>query len=68
MTKQHWKQGGIEPEVEELLTDPIVALVLRRDRITLDDVWDAIRAAGAAGREPPPAVRRQSPVAEPRPA
>ena len=43
MISKLWRVGGVEPEVEELLTDPIVELILRRDKITLDDVWSAIR-------------------------
>ncbi len=43
MNNKRWRVGGVEPRVEDLLTDPIVDLILRHDRITLDDVWAAIR-------------------------
>ena len=44
-TTQHWRTGGIEPTVQDLMSDPIMALMLRHDRITPDDVWAAIRGA-----------------------
>jgi hypothetical protein len=33
-----WGRPGVEPEIEEALADPIVLLVLRRDRLTPADV------------------------------
>ena len=44
-----------EPPIEELLADPILHLVLRRDRLELADAWLAIvdarqRLASGAGR------------------
>lgn len=45
MNDKRWRRGGVEPRIEELLTDPIVGLVLQRDRITLDDVWAVIHKA-----------------------
>ena len=45
MINNRWGNGGVEPRVEELLTDPIVGLILRHDRITLNDVWAAIHKA-----------------------
>ncbi len=44
MISKQWRFGGVEPKVEDLLTDPIVELILRRDRITLEDVWTVIRS------------------------
>jgi hypothetical protein len=29
-----WREGGIEPSLEDVMSDPIVRLVLRRDRLT----------------------------------
>lgn len=40
---QTWEQG--EPSVADLLSDPIVELVLRRDGLTRRDVWRAVEAA-----------------------
>ncbi len=45
VNNKRWRRGGVEPGIEELLTDPIVGLVLQRDRITLDDVWAVIYKA-----------------------
>lgn len=38
-----WLKG--EPHLQELLTDPIVHLVMRRDNLGPDDVWMAIDQA-----------------------
>lgn len=40
--------AGIEPPLRELLADPIVHAVMRRDRIGPDHVWSAVRAARRA--------------------
>ncbi len=45
MNNERWRRGAVEPGIEELLTDPIVGLVLQHDRITLDDAWAVIYKA-----------------------
>jgi hypothetical protein len=42
---QEYREAGIEPRVEDLMNDPIVHLILRRDRITLADTWAAVTDA-----------------------
>ena len=37
--------GNLEPSLEELLNDPIAALIMARDRITPDIVWSQVREA-----------------------
>jgi hypothetical protein len=44
VNNNRWVEAGIEPKVEDLLDDPIIDLILQHDRISLDDVWAAIRA------------------------
>lgn len=41
-TKPDWSRAGIEPRLDEILNDPIVHLLMRRDRLTPSDVWGAI--------------------------
>lgn len=50
-TRDDWLLG--EPQVHDMLTDPIVRLVMRRDNLGPADVWTAIDRARAAlrGRE-----------------
>ena len=36
---QDWGSGGIEPSLEELMNDPIMHLLLRRDGLTSKAVW-----------------------------
>lgn len=31
-----------EPEIEELLADPILLAVLERDGLTVEDIWDVV--------------------------
>ena len=38
-----WLQG--EPSLQEVMSDPIVHLVMRRDGLTPEDVWPVILAA-----------------------
>jgi hypothetical protein len=40
-----WEQAGIEPSIQELMADPIFELILKRDRLVIDDVWFAVEAA-----------------------
>lgn len=37
--------GGIEPEVDDMLRDPIIAMVMRRDRVTADEVRSLIQSS-----------------------
>jgi hypothetical protein len=42
---QDYREAGVEPSVEDLMSDPIVHLILRRDRITPADTWTAVTDA-----------------------
>ena len=48
-----WLSG--EPPIHEMLRDPIVRLVMRRDKLGPADVWAAVERGRAAlyGREEP---------------
>ena len=37
--------GNLEPPIEELLNDPIAALLMASDRITPDTVWSQVERA-----------------------
>ena len=39
-----WFEAGVEPDVEELLSDPLVGIVLSYDGLTRDDVRAVVRA------------------------
>jgi hypothetical protein len=49
-TRNDWLKG--EPQIREMLTDPIVRLVMRRDNLDPSDVWAAVHRARAAMYEP----------------
>jgi hypothetical protein len=38
-----WEAG--EPTLDELLSDPIMDFILRRDRLTRRDIWRAVDGA-----------------------
>jgi hypothetical protein len=40
-----WARAGIEPSLDEILSDPIVGVVMARDAVTADEVRAAMRAA-----------------------
>jgi hypothetical protein len=44
-SKQFWSSYGIEPDLTEVMADPLVHLVMRRDRIGQQDVWQAVAEA-----------------------
>ena len=44
-----WNGAG-EPAVAELLADPMIDLLLRRDGLTRDEVWAAVEQARLALR------------------
>ena len=55
-----WQESGVEPSLAEVMTDPIIHAVLRRDRLTVEQVLDALAdvsgtlrpAAGPPSDEP----------------
>jgi hypothetical protein len=42
---RRWERGGEEPSLEELLFDPVVESVLKRDGLTREDVMAVMEAA-----------------------
>lgn len=40
--------GGVEPHLDDMLSDPIIAMVMQRDRVSPDDVMSVMRAAARA--------------------
>lgn len=44
-SRSDWSRAGIEPSLEEVLEDPIVSLLLRRDGLTSYDVRRVTDAA-----------------------
>ncbi len=40
--------GGVEPQLDDMLSDPIIAMVMQRDRVSPDDVMSVMRAAARA--------------------
>ena len=41
--KHRFDSAGLEPSLEELVADPVVRLVMRRDGLSEADIWGAIR-------------------------
>lgn len=48
--KNRWATAGVEPTLAEILSDPILHQVMRRDRLNPDMVRAAIRAGQDALR------------------
>ena len=43
MTQNYnYREAGAEPTVEELMADPIMHLILKRDGIAAADTWEAV--------------------------
>ena len=45
MTMAKWSQRGEEPDLKDLLNDPIVELVMARDNLKGDDVLQVVEKA-----------------------
>ncbi len=45
-----WREAGTEPDLAEMLSDPLVHRVMRRDGVTLAELRDVIARARAALR------------------
>jgi hypothetical protein len=42
-----WGRPGVEPQVEEIVHDPIVQLIMRRDRLTVAQIMATVTRARA---------------------
>lgn len=62
-----WGKAGVEPSVEELMADPMAALLLRRDGIGRGDVLAAVADARRALATAPPAPPTDAPTWPPAP-
>jgi len=51
-----WGRPGVEPQVEEIVHDPIVQLIMRRDRLTVAQIMATVTRARARLRSDPKAV------------
>ena len=40
--ERDWRRAGIELALQEVMAEPIVHLVMRRDRLTVDNVWAVV--------------------------
>lgn len=44
-TRCRWDRSGLEPVLDDMLADPVVELMLKRDGLTRDDVIAVMREA-----------------------
>ncbi len=42
--KPDWSGAGIEPALADVMNDPLVHLVMRRDSLTPGEVWSVVNA------------------------
>ncbi|MFQ5468375.1 MAG: hypothetical protein ACE5DS_09610 [Kiloniellaceae bacterium] len=47
-----WLRG--EPALADLLNDPVTHVIMRHDRVTPEDVWNAVARARQSLRPAPP--------------
>ena len=41
----HWRKRRLEPSIGELTSDPIIQAVMRRDGVSMAELWQVIEAA-----------------------
>jgi len=46
-----WTHAGEEPRLDEVMNDPIVHLVMARDNLKIDDVWQVVKNAQKTDRQ-----------------
>lgn len=51
-SKLLWSSYGVEPELSEVMRDPLVHLIMRRDGISQHEVWRAVGLARARLAQP----------------
>jgi hypothetical protein len=63
--KPSWREPGIEPRLADVMADPLVRLLMRRDGVTFVDMTLIIERARSRLRTDPPrsAARRQEGIA-----
>lgn len=47
MLSKKWMRSGEEPRLKDMLNDPIVELVMARDNLNANDVWQVVNQAKA---------------------
>jgi hypothetical protein len=57
--ERDWRRAGVELALHEVMAEPIVHLVMRRDGLTPEDVWALVEEVRRrqAGAPAPPATR-----------
>jgi hypothetical protein len=43
----NWREAGIEPKLDDVLADPLVRTVMRRDGVTSEELRDILEALRA---------------------
>ncbi|HLI12163.1 MAG TPA: hypothetical protein VKY65_11245 [Alphaproteobacteria bacterium] len=64
---QLWTAGGIEPPVREMLADPIVRAVMKRDKLRREDIEAILREARRLRRTTAKAVPLPGEAVKPTP-
>ncbi|NVJ92607.1 MAG: hypothetical protein HWE34_13170 [Methylocystaceae bacterium] len=45
MSPSKWAEFGEEPKLKDIMSDPIVALIMARDNLKANDVWEVVNKA-----------------------
>ncbi len=57
-----WFEGGIEPKLEDMLSDPLIEVVMRSDGLTSDDVLSVVEEFRSRLRATAPGERKKMPA------
>jgi len=47
MLSKKWMRSGEEPRLKDMLNDPIVELIMARDNLNANDIWQVVNQAKA---------------------
>jgi hypothetical protein len=57
--REDWSRAGVEPTLEDLINDPIVHMVMRRDNVAPSDLLKVVAGARAYLCKPAASPRTQ---------
>lgn len=59
--EERYADGGIEPQIEDLLTDPVTEAIMRCDRVSVLDLRTLVEGVRSELRGRVPVVRQRPP-------
>ena len=56
-----WRKPGIEPKLDDILSEPLVLMVMQRDGVTTNDIQEIMHVIPAYPNKPALTTRQSAP-------